>query len=59
MFVLGLIYEIIYGIIMIPNEVRFIQGALFIMIASVIIFFFGILVEQISELRKQNIDENT
>jgi len=59
LFVLGLIYEIIYGIIMIPNEVRFIQGALFIMIASVIIFFFGILVEQISELRKQNIDENT
>jgi glycosyltransferase involved in cell wall biosynthesis len=52
LFVLGLIYEIIYGIILVSGGEKLIPGALFMMITSVLIFFFGLVVDQISELRK-------
>lgn len=50
--ILGIIYEIIYGIVLV-EKIRVISGALLLMLTSVIIFFFGLVVDQISELRKQ------
>lgn len=56
LFFLGVVYEIIWGIIIFPNGVRLIPGALFILLTSIIIFFFGLVVDQISELRKHLYD---
>jgi glycosyltransferase involved in cell wall biosynthesis len=52
LFVFGVIYEILYGIIFFSPGVRLIPAALFMLISSVIIFFFGLVVDQISEMRK-------
>jgi glycosyltransferase involved in cell wall biosynthesis len=48
---IGLIYEIIWGIIAIPG-VKLLPGALLLFISGLVIFFFGLLTDQVSELRK-------
>ena len=47
----GLIYEILYGIILIPG-ISLIGGALLLILAGILIFFFGLVVDQVSEMRK-------
>lgn len=56
LFIFGVIYEIIFGIILlVPDNFRLIPAAFFMILTSILIFFFGLVVDQISELRKQNI----
>lgn len=52
LFTVGTIYEILYGILWRPVHARLIPGALFILLTAVIIFFLGLVVDQISALRK-------
>lgn len=52
LFTVGTIYEILYGILWRPEHARLIPGALFILLTAVIIFFLGLVVDQISALRK-------
>ena len=52
LFIIVFVYEIVYGIFLNPDGVSLIPGALFIMVTSILIFFFGLVVDQISELRK-------
>lgn len=52
LFFTGTIYEILFGILFRPVRPRLIPGALFILLTGIIIFFLGLVVEQISELRK-------
>lgn len=47
----GLIYEIIYGIILIPG-IKVLPAALLAFISGILVFFFGLVVDQISEMRK-------
>ncbi len=49
---IGIIYEILYGIIFIPQGVRLIPAALLLILSSILVFFFGLVVDQISEMRK-------
>ncbi len=49
---LGFMYEILYGIVWFPNGVRLIPAAFFLMMTSIIVFFFGLVVDQLSEIRK-------
>ncbi|MCX6170071.1 MAG: glycosyltransferase family 2 protein [Ignavibacteriales bacterium] len=52
-FISGIIYELIQGIILMPpGAARLIPGAFFLMITGILIFFFGLVVDQISEMRK-------
>ena len=56
-FILGIIYEIIYAIILIPG-VKILPTSLLAFIVAILIFFFGLVVDQISELRKHlNVNE--
>ncbi len=50
--IIGLIYEVLFGIIIYSSGVRLIPAALFTLLTSVIIFFFGLVVDQVSEMRK-------
>ncbi len=52
--VIGMIYEIIYGIIFNPG-LKLLPGALLFMLSGIIIFFFGLMVDQLSEIRKNTI----
>jgi len=52
LFIIGMVYEIIWGIFLIPTNVRLIPAAFFTILTSVLVFFFGLVVDQISELRK-------
>ena len=52
LFIIGMLYEIIWGIFLIPNNVRLIPAAFFTILTSILVFFFGLVVDQISELRK-------
>lgn len=53
---LGVIYEIYQGIIYFGLEkARLIPGAFFLIITGILIFFFGLVVDQISEMRKHQI----
>ena len=52
LFAIGLIYEIYAGIIIHPNPPKLIPGAFFVMLTGVLLFFFGLVVDQISEMRK-------
>lgn len=54
--VVGLIYELYYGVFLLFPEVRLIPAAFFLIITSVLIFFFGLVVDQISEIRKNFFD---
>jgi glycosyltransferase involved in cell wall biosynthesis len=51
LFGLGFIYEVVYGIILIPG-IKILPAALLAFISSILIFFLGLVVDQISELRK-------
>lgn len=51
LFAIGVIYEIIWGIILIPH-IKVITGALLLILSSIVIFFFGLMTDQISETRK-------
>jgi glycosyltransferase involved in cell wall biosynthesis len=54
----GAIYEIIFGIVMLlPDNFRLIPAAFFMILTSILIFFFGLMVDQISELRKHQFDK--
>jgi len=55
---IGIIYEILAGIILHPTPPKFIAGAFFIMISGIMIFFFGLMVDQLSELRKNLLFKN-
>lgn len=58
LFLLGSVYEIIFGIVMLlPDNYRLIPAAFFMILTSILIFFFGLVVDQISELRKQLLKE--
>jgi len=48
---IGAIYEILFGIIFHP-QTKLIPGAFFMILTGVVIFFFGLVVDQISEMRK-------
>jgi len=50
-FTLGSIYEIIYGIILIPG-VKVLPAAILMILSGILVFFFGLLVDQVSEMRK-------
>jgi len=50
-FFIGAIYEIIWGIILAPSA-EILPGAILMIFTGVLIFFFGLVVDQISELRK-------
>jgi len=53
LFILGTIYEVVFGIVLIlPEHIKLIPGAFFMILTSILIFFFGLVVDQISELRK-------
>lgn len=49
--IIGILYEIIFGILL-TIGVDFLPAALFLFLSGVLIFFFGLLVDQVSELRK-------
>jgi glycosyltransferase involved in cell wall biosynthesis len=50
----GFVYELFWGIIFL-ERIRIIPGALLLILSGLLIFFFGLLTDQVSELRKQNI----
>ncbi|MDD3563014.1 MAG: glycosyltransferase family 2 protein [Candidatus Cloacimonadaceae bacterium] len=51
-FGLGIFYEIYAGVLFHPNPPKLIPLAFFMLITGVLIFFFGLVVDQISEMRK-------
>lgn len=51
---IGIVYEIIYGIILIPG-IKFLPTSLLTVLIGIMLFFFGLVVDQVSELRKQSI----
>jgi glycosyltransferase involved in cell wall biosynthesis len=58
LFIFGTIYEIIFGIVLLlPDNFRLIPAAFFMILTSILIFFFGLVVDQISELRKHQFDK--
>lgn len=57
-FIAGLIYEVIQGIfLMTAGQERLVPGAFFLMLTGILIFFFGLLVDQVSEMRKHQFYE--
>lgn len=50
---LGLVYEVFWGIILI-ERIKLIPGALLLFLSGLLIFFFGLLADQLSALRKQH-----
>lgn len=55
---IGMIYEIYQGIILLGFEkARLIPGAFFLIITGILIFFFGLVVDQISEMRKHRFND--
>lgn len=55
MIVVGIIYELVYGIYILYPNVKLIPAAFFLILTGILIFFFGLMADQISALRKQNI----
>jgi len=55
LFSIGLIYEIFFGIIFLPHGVKLIPAAFLMILMGILIFFFGLVVDQISEMRKNHI----
>jgi len=51
-FFIGIVYELFAGIIFHPDPPKLISGAFFLILTGVLIFFFGLVVDQISEMRK-------
>lgn len=55
---IGMIYEVYQGIILLGFEkARLIPGAFFLIITGILIFFFGLVVDQISEMRKHRFND--
>lgn len=52
---IGTIYEIIWGIVL-SDSLRLLPAAILTMLSGVMIFFFGLLVDQVSEMRKHMYD---
>jgi glycosyltransferase involved in cell wall biosynthesis len=52
--IIGSIYEVIYGIIIMYPDVKLIPAAFFMFITGILIFFFGLIADQISALRLHN-----
>lgn len=50
----GILYEIFWGILL--PRMKIVPGALLLILAGIMIFFFGLLADQISALRKQNLN---
>jgi len=48
---IGMIYEILAGIVLHPEPPKFIAGAFFFIISGILIFFFGLMADQISAIR--------
>ena len=55
-FTIGFLYELYFGVISTYPRIKLIPGAFFMLITSLLIFFFGLVVDQISEMRKSNFD---
>ena len=51
LFIIGFLYEIVFGLILLPH-IKLIPGALLLILSGVLVFFFGLVVDQLSELRK-------
>ncbi len=54
-FILGFTYELIYGVIIMYPNVRLIPAAMLLLISSLLFFFFGLVADQIAELRKYHL----
>lgn len=54
-FVLGFTYELIYGVIIMYPNVRLLPAAMLLLISSLLFFFFGLVADQIAELRKHHL----
>jgi glycosyltransferase involved in cell wall biosynthesis len=52
---IGSVYEIIYGIIIMYPDVKLIPAAFFMFITGILIFFFGLIADQISAIRLHGI----
>lgn len=51
LFGLGAIYEVIYGLIL-PQGIKVLPAAILLILSGIVVFFFGLLVDQVSEMRK-------
>ncbi len=51
MIFIGLVYEIIFGIIFLYPSVKLIPAAFFMILTGILIFFFGLIADQISAMR--------
>lgn len=51
MIFIGLVYEIIFGIILLYPSVKLIPAAFFMILTGILIFFFGLIADQISAMR--------
>ncbi len=51
MIFIGVIYEVIFGIIILYPEVKLIAAAFFMILTGIMIFFFGLIADQISAMR--------
>lgn len=52
--IIGMIYEIIWGYILSPH-IRLLPGALMTILTGIIIFFFALIMDQISQIRRNSI----
>jgi glycosyltransferase involved in cell wall biosynthesis len=59
MIIVGVIYEFIYGIFVLFPDVKLIPAAFFMILTGIMIFFFGLIADQISAMRlNSNIFQN-
>jgi glycosyltransferase involved in cell wall biosynthesis len=54
---IGVIYEVIWGYLLSPH-LRLLPGALMTILTGIIVFFFALIMDQISQLRINSIDKN-
>lgn len=54
-FISAVLYELYFGIFLFYPDIKLLPTALFLLISSLLFFFFGLVVDQISEMRKNNI----
>jgi glycosyltransferase involved in cell wall biosynthesis len=55
LFLIGVIYEVLFGIILMPGGLKLIPAALLLILTGIFIFFFGLIADQLSEIRKHNL----
>lgn len=51
MIFIGIVYEIIFGIVLLYPDVKLIAAAFFLILTGIMIFFFGLIADQISAMR--------